>query len=150
MFFINMISKKKAFYLCDKFYIYHYQGSQPTLKSGKIKGLSGNLIMDPFYWKISELSGNFDLISRKSGKINTLLEKFFSDINFMLILLFIMQICMFWNISRPFFAISIMLQSGFLCLRYDCSSATCDTWFLYDAHCNYMNFCPLEVAKLHY
>ena len=120
-FFKLLISRKSHM---NYWFVIH--GSQPTWRSGKSVNYKG-------IWKLtlfSEKSGNyireFWLNIREIGKINIFLEKYFSVVNLQLALSPVMHIFMFWNIFLLFLAMSIMLQSGFLCLKiYQYSSVTC-------------------------
>ena len=99
-----------------------------------------------FYWKIRELSENFDWVSGKSGKINTFLEKYFLVIKFLLVLLSFMCIFMFWNVCvLLFLAMSIVLQPVFLCLMIWVFK-----WNMLDCcmmHHNCMDFYLIEVTN---
>ena len=81
----------------------HCQGSQPTWKSGKSENCQGIWKWTFFTEKIRELSGNFDLMSGKSGK--NFPEFSFSVINFLLALFSVMYTFMIWNICLLFLAI---------------------------------------------
>lgn len=71
-----------------------------------------------FHLKIRELSGDFDLMSGKAGKINTFLEKYIFSDKFSAGVIFSYAHCYVLKCFPTFsYYISIMLQPGYLCSK---------------------------------
>ena len=100
-------------------------GFKANLEIRETSELSGALKMDSFLLRNQGITREFWLNISEIRENKVFLEKNFV-VNFRLAIFSSMHIFMFWNIFLLFFAMSIMLQPGFLCLKiYEYSSVTC-------------------------
>ena len=81
----------------------------------EMKELSGNLKVHPFLLKNQVIIREFWLNVREIKE--EFPRKPFSMINFLFALFSVMYMFMFWSVFLLFLAMSIMLKSGFLCLK---------------------------------